>query len=62
LAAIRQIEPLVPCCFMSGFTGDYSTDDLEDLGALRCFEKPFRTQEMAAELLQIARQQYSRSA
>jgi CheY-like chemotaxis protein len=54
LAELRQINPLLACCFMSGHTGDYSADDLENLGALRCFDKPFRTQELAQELWQIA--------
>jgi DNA-binding NtrC family response regulator len=62
LAELRRLDPLVACCFMSGFTGGYSGGDLEDLGALCCFEKPFRAQELAQELWQIAQKQLRRSA
>ncbi len=62
LAELRTVDPFVPCCFMSGYTGDYSLEDLEERGALRFFQKPFRAHEMAQELLQLARQQLRRSA
>jgi CheY-like chemotaxis protein len=62
LVELRRINPLLACCFVSGDTGDYSPDDLENMGALRCFDKPFRTQELAQELWQIAQHCLRRSA
>ena len=49
LAALRQVEPPVRCCFMTGQSGDYSHERLMELGAACVFEKPFRL----AELLQV---------
>jgi DNA-binding response OmpR family regulator len=62
LAELRAVDQLVPCCFMSGYMGEYTPADLEEMGALRFFEKPFRTHEMAQELYRIARQPWRRSA
>jgi len=52
LAALRGMNPSIQCCFMSGHSGDYSHEQLLELGAARVFAKPFRL----AELLQVARQ------
>jgi DNA-binding response OmpR family regulator len=41
LAALREIDPDVRCCFMSGLAGSYSPDDLLALGAADFFPKPF---------------------
>jgi CheY-like chemotaxis protein len=46
LAAIRKIDPQVPCCFMSGYSADYSEEELLALGAVRVFDKPFRLHEV----------------
>jgi CheY-like chemotaxis protein len=54
LAALRQISPQVRCCFMSGDTGRYPTDDLLRQGALRVFPKPFRLAELTRELWQLS--------
>jgi CheY-like chemotaxis protein len=62
LAELKRHDPFVTCCFMSGHTGDYTVEDLEDLGAVACYDKPFRTQEMAKELWQLATQHLRRSA
>jgi CheY-like chemotaxis protein len=53
LAAIRQIDPQVPCCFMSGFSADLSEEDLLALGAVRVFSKPFRLHEVLKVLEQL---------
>jgi CheY-like chemotaxis protein len=49
LQALRRLEPAVRCCFMSGQSGQYSDDELMELGAVHVFKKPFRL----GELLQI---------
>jgi CheY-like chemotaxis protein len=54
LAELRRINPLLACCFMSGHTGQYTGNQLEDMGALYCFDKPFRAHELAQELWQLA--------
>jgi CheY-like chemotaxis protein len=41
LAALRSIDPHVRCCFMSGYTGDHSAEQLLALGAAHVFDKPF---------------------
>ena len=56
LAALRQVDPLVRCCFMSGNTGEYAWDDLTALGAVCVFAKPFGgVAGLAAELGEIVR-------
>src|SRR5207253_1417370 len=39
LIALRQINPQVRCCFMSGHTGEYDAETLLDLGAVHVFQK-----------------------
>ncbi len=41
LAALQQINPEVKCCFMSGNTGCYTPEELQELGAAHLFHKPF---------------------
>jgi CheY-like chemotaxis protein len=54
LAAIRALDPDVPCCFMSGDTGHHTAEDLLDLGAVAVFRKPFRLGELIAQLRRLA--------
>ena len=54
LTGLRQVNAGVRACFMSGFTGRYSLDDLFALGAVRFFDKPFRIAAMADDLWQLA--------
>ena len=54
LTELRRLNPSLACCFMSGHTGDYAGEELLALGALRCFDKPFRAAQLAEELWQIA--------
>jgi CheY-like chemotaxis protein len=42
LRILRAIDPQVRCCFISGDLGDYSEQDLLDLGAALVIPKPFR--------------------
>jgi CheY-like chemotaxis protein len=53
LDAIQQINPEVRCCFMSGYTGAYSAEDLLGRGALHIFQKPFGLGELAATLRKL---------
>ena len=41
LGELRRFDPDVKCCFMSGYTGQYTPDSLQQLGALAVFDKPF---------------------
>lgn len=43
LAALRQFDPGVRCCFMSGDTKCYSEQELLAQGAVCFFPKPFRS-------------------
>jgi CheY-like chemotaxis protein len=54
-AHIRQINPRVPCCFMTGYSDRYSGGDLLALGAVRVFEKPFRPDEMLQTMAKLCR-------
>lgn len=42
LAALRTLNPRLPCCFMTGNIGIYEAEDLLSLGAACVLEKPFR--------------------
>lgn len=55
LAALRQINPDVRCCFMSGNTGEYSAEELLRLGAARVLPKPFlNLKELGQALREVA--------
>jgi two-component system OmpR family response regulator len=55
LAALRTIDPHVRCCFMSGYTGEYSVEQLLALGAAHVFEKPLPgLAELAEKLRDVA--------
>jgi two-component system OmpR family response regulator len=41
LAALKRINPEVRCCFMSGHTGKYTSEELLALGAAHVIMKPF---------------------
>ncbi len=53
LAAVRDINPRVPCCFMSGDTGGYTEAGLRNLGAA-VLRKPFRLAEVGRILRDLA--------
>ena len=55
LAALRELEPNVLCCFMSGQFGGYTEAGLRELGASRVIPKPFRLFEVAHVLRDLAR-------
>jgi DNA-binding response OmpR family regulator len=41
LKALRSIDPVLCCCFITGGSGDYSIDELFSHGAAIVFHKPF---------------------
>jgi two-component system, OmpR family, response regulator len=47
LAALREIDPDLLACFMTGGAGGYTLGDLARLGALGVFGKPFRAEKVA---------------
>lgn len=55
LAELRRLNPDVQACFMSGFLGEHTATALQELGAVRFYEKPFRLEAMSAELSELAR-------
>jgi CheY-like chemotaxis protein len=55
LEALREINPEVRACFMSGDTGAYGNDDLRRRGAACFIAKPFRLDELVNVLRRVAR-------
>jgi CheY-like chemotaxis protein len=53
LKALKQIDPGVRCCFMSGDTGEYRVQDLIDQGAAHVFAKPFGLAQVTQALRQL---------
>lgn len=54
LAELRCLNDRVACCFMSGFTGDYTAEDLLACGAADVVPKPFQLPQLAQVLLRAA--------
>jgi CheY-like chemotaxis protein len=54
LAALREIDPRVRGCFMTGDAGHYTDRTLVELGAAAVFRKPFRLREITRQLLHLA--------
>lgn len=54
LDALRELDPGVPVCFMSGDTGDYTADELTRRGATCFVPKPFLLNDLAETLRQVA--------
>jgi len=50
LAALQKIRPGVRCCFMSGNSGAYTTEELLRRGAACVIEKPFRLADLRRAL------------
>jgi CheY-like chemotaxis protein len=53
LKELRQRNPAVRCCFMSGHLGEHREHDLIDLGAWRVIPKPFRLVDVVELLRQV---------
>ena len=54
LAALRQLNPQVRCCFMSGALGLYTAEELRGLGAGGFLQKPFCLAEAGRVLGRLA--------
>ena len=54
LRALRQINPEVRCCLMSGHAGGYSREQFMELGAADLLGKPFTLAEAADVLRRLA--------
>lgn len=54
LREMQRIHPGVVACFMSGYTGRYTLQDLRQCGGVDFFSKPFRMDETAQALWQLA--------
>jgi CheY-like chemotaxis protein len=54
LDALRKRNPEVRACFMSGDTGSYEPDELLQRGAVHVLAKPFRLDDLANILRQLA--------
>jgi len=50
LTALKELNPSLRSCFMSGHTGDYSMQDLLAMGAQDVFQKPLRLSEVVPAL------------
>jgi CheY-like chemotaxis protein len=53
LLALRGLTPSLPCCFMTEQAGGDTPAGLLALGARRVFPKPFRLDDLAAELWRL---------
>ena len=53
LEALRQCNPEVVACFMTGGAGTYAEEDLLDRGAAWVFRKPFRPPDVADVLQEV---------
>jgi CheY-like chemotaxis protein len=54
LEALRQLNPEVRACFMSGDTGAYGPEDLRQPGAACVIAKPFRLDDLVTILRMMA--------
>jgi CheY-like chemotaxis protein len=54
LAELRGVDPGVRACFMTGEAGQYTDQNLLDLGAVAVFRKPFVLSELAVQLASLA--------
>ena len=59
LAALRELNPAIRCCFMTGQTGRNALQTLRHSGAVAVFTKPFGLAEVAAVLRELARDRLS---
>jgi ATP-dependent Lon protease len=53
LTALRQRNPNLQCCFMSGARGSFTADELQQMGALHFFTKPFCLAELTRTVQQV---------
>jgi DNA-binding NtrC family response regulator len=56
LAALRQVDPQVQCCYMSGHLEDKTVEEIKSAGVLRLFRKPIALEELVNTLKDLADQ------
>lgn len=54
LAALQEIAPQLPCCFMSGDLGPFTEERLSRTGSRALLKKPFQIRETARLLREMA--------
>jgi CheY-like chemotaxis protein len=54
LAALLQLAPHLRCCFLTGDPGHYTEEELRDRGAMSILSKPFRVDDLATTLRELA--------
>jgi DNA-binding response OmpR family regulator len=54
LSALKEVQPRIRVCFMSGDLGGYTEEGLLDLGAATVIRKPFHLAEVARVLVGLA--------
>lgn len=54
LAELRAIDPRIPACFMTGYAGRYTEEELFWFGVLAIFWKPLHLHDMAEQLKRMA--------
>jgi CheY-like chemotaxis protein len=62
IVELRRVNPAVRACFMSGFLGKYTRDDLLSRGAQHFVEKPFEIVSLAEMMWQLAHGETRQSA
>jgi CheY-like chemotaxis protein len=55
LEALRRIEPTLPCCFMTAWSGQYPGERLARLGGSRVLVKPFTLVDLISALRALCR-------
>jgi DNA-binding response OmpR family regulator len=53
LQELRQRDPSVRCCFITGDTGKFTPEKLLELGAIGVFAKPFEFEGLFAKVKQL---------
>lgn len=61
LGALKELNPEIRCCFMSGDCGSYTAEELRSLGAASVFPKPFRLDDMVYVLRELTTSTNKRS-
>jgi CheY-like chemotaxis protein len=54
LDVLRQLNPDLCCCFLTGHAGQYTGQQLRQRGAVRVFAKPFAVAELATAVWEVA--------
>ncbi|MFO0810241.1 MAG: response regulator [Gemmataceae bacterium] len=53
LRRLRERDPALPCCFMTGYGGSYTVQQLLDRGAAHVFLKPFHVRRLTDALRRL---------